>query len=392
MPRPRNFTFLLNALCAVESAAGTVRRIVIAGGATGGHLFPGITIAQECLQRNSNNRLLFVSTGNPFERSALAAAGFELERINVAGIKGRGLWKKIRSLSLIPSATGRAIRILRSFRPDLVVGVGSYAAGPVVLAAWLMRIKIVLLEQNILPGITNRTLARFASRIYLSFAESAGRFDPEKVRITGNPVRHEILLKSTPATQVDTAAAADSRILNILIIGGSQGAHPINVAMIDALDHLNRKDRLCIVHQTGPADEAQVSKAYTAQGLDSTVRSFFNDMDQRYHSADLIICRAGATTVAEVTAIGKGVIFVPFPQAADNHQVLNARALEAEGAAEVIEQRDLSPALLAGRIDWYAENRGALEHMSQNAKRFGKPAAAREIVDDMYELLNGKEN
>ena len=390
MQRHRDIAFLLNALCAVESPIGTAKHIVIAGGGTGGHLFPGITVARECLQRNPDNRLLFVSTGNAFERSALEKAGFELQPIKVAGIKGRGLWKQIQSLALIPSATCRALSILRAFKPDLVVGVGSYAAGPVVLAAWLKRIKIVLLEQNILPGITNRSLARFASRIYLSFEDTAGVFNPEKVRLTGNPVRHEILLKSVAAQPVNTSADSGSQRLNILIVGGSQGAHPINEAMVDTLEHLNNKDRICIVHQTGPADEARVAEAYAAQGIDNTVQSFFDDMDQRYQQADLIICRAGATTVAEVTAIGKGIIFIPFPQAADNHQVLNARALEAEGAAEVIEQKDLTPDLLASRIDWYTDNRTALEQMAQNAKRFGKPDAAKEIVDDIYALLDGK--
>ena len=390
MQRHRDITFLLNTLCAVESATGTAKHIVIAGGGTGGHLFPGITVARECLQRNPDTRMLFISTGNAFERSALEKAGFELQPIKVTGIKGRGLWKQIQSLALIPSATFRALSILGTFKPDLVVGVGSYAAGPVVLAAWIKRIKIVLLEQNILPGITNRSLARFASRIYLSFEDTAGIFNPEKVRLTGNPVRHEILLKSSVPPPLGTATDSDRQRLNILIVGGSQGAHPINEAVIDTVKYLSSKERISIVHQTGSADEARVAEAYTAQGIDSTVRSFFDDMDQRYQQADLIICRAGATTVAEVTAIGKGLIFIPFPQAADNHQVLNARALEAEGAAEVIEQKDLTPELLASRIDWYAENRAKLDRMAQNAKRFGKPDAAREIVDDMYKLIDEK--
>ncbi len=392
MQRHRDIAILLNALCAVESSPGTARRIVIAGGGTGGHLFPGIAVARECLRRNPDNRVLFISTGNPFERSALEKAGFELQPIKVAGIKGRGLWKQVKSLALIPSATCRAMSILASFKPDLVVGVGSYAAGPVVLAAWIKRIKIVLLEQNILPGITNRSLGRFAGRIYLSFEDTAGVFNPDKVRITGNPVRREILVQSTAAGTEQAPKDTGRQRLNILIVGGSQGAHPINEAVADTLQHLTTKDRISIVHQTGPADETRVAEAYAVQGITATVRSFFDDMDQRYRQADLVICRAGATTVAEVTAIGKGLIFIPFPQAADNHQVLNARALEAEGAAEVIEQKDLTPELLANRIDWYAENRAALDRMARNAKRFGKPNAAREIVDDMYDLLDAKDN
>lgn len=381
--------FMFSALCASAPGVNTVRRFVIAGGGTGGHLFPGITIARECMLKNPGNNALFISTGNPFERSALSRAGFPLERITVEGIKGRGLWKKLKSFTLLPLAVFQALRILRSFRPDLVVGVGSYAAGPVVLAAWLMKITIVLHEQNILPGITNRTLARFASRIYVSFENTAGSFDLKKVRVTGNPVRHEILHKTDVSFNGDAGAVGNDPSLNVLIIGGSQGAHHINMTMIDTLKHVKEKGHIRIVHQTGSADEAHVKSAYERHEFQSTVKAFFNDMDSRYHEADLIICRAGATTVAEVTAIGKGVIFIPFPYAADNHQVLNARALVEEGAAEIIEEKDLTAENLAKRINWYAANREALSQMAQKAKRFGKPAAARDIVDDMYELING---
>jgi UDP-N-acetylglucosamine--N-acetylmuramyl-(pentapeptide) pyrophosphoryl-undecaprenol N-acetylglucosamine transferase len=292
-------------------------------------------------------------------------------------------------LLLIPIAVMQAVWILMTFKPALVVGVGSYAAGPVVLAAWLMRKRIVLHEQNILPGITNRVLARFANRIYVSFENTAGNFESRKVRITGNPVRHEIIDQSEASRADGYDHTADQRPLNVLITGGSQGAHSINMTMIGALGHLKAKELLDIVHQTGADDEAAVKKAYQDHGLRGTVRAFFDDMDQRYQKADLIICRAGATTVAEVTAIGKGVIFVPFPFAADNHQVLNARALQAAGAAEMIEQKDLTPEILADRINRYQTDRRALTQMARKAATFGKPQAARVIVDDMYGLMEG---
>jgi UDP-N-acetylglucosamine--N-acetylmuramyl-(pentapeptide) pyrophosphoryl-undecaprenol N-acetylglucosamine transferase len=377
------------ALCAYNGDANTIaQRIVIAGGGTGGHLFPGITIAREFMTRNMKNSVLFVSTANPFERSALARAGFPLRQIKVAGIKGLSRWQKLKSLLLIPMAVIQAVRILVVFKPAMVVGVGSYSAGPVVLAAWLMRKRIVLHEQNILPGITNRVLARFAHRIYVSFENTAGNFDSRKVRITGNPVRHEIIKQSSASEIGRFEQTADHRPLNVLITGGSQGAHSINMTMIDALPHLKTKEQLDIVHQTGADDEAAVKKAYQDHGIRGTVRAFFDDMDQRYRQADLIICRAGATTVAEVTAIGKGVIFVPFPFAADNHQVLNARALEAAGAAEMIEQKDLTPEILADRINRYQTDRQALKQMASKAGTLGKPEAARVIVDDMCELMN----
>jgi len=375
-------------LCSHNGNANTVtRRIVIAGGGTGGHLFPGITIAREFMTRNMKNRVLFVSTANAFERSTLARAGFPLRKIKVAGIKGVSRWQKLKSLLLIPMAVIQAVWILMTFKPALVVGVGSYAAGPVVLAAWLMRKRIVLHEQNILPGITNRVLARFANRIYVSFENTAGNFDSRKVRITGNPVRHEIINQSAAPGTGGYDQSSDHRPLNVLITGGSQGAHSINMTMIGALPHLKAKERLDIVHQTGADDEAAVKKAYQAHSIRGTVRAFFDDMDQRYQRADLIICRAGATTVAEVTAIGKGVIFIPFPFAADNHQVLNARTLEEAGAAVMIEQKDLTPEILADRINRYQTDRQALTQMARKAGTFGKPEAARVIVDDMCALM-----
>jgi UDP-N-acetylglucosamine--N-acetylmuramyl-(pentapeptide) pyrophosphoryl-undecaprenol N-acetylglucosamine transferase len=276
-------------------------RVVIAGGGTGGHLFPGLAIAQEFMTRNEHNSVLFVSTGNPLERSVLNETDFRLETITAEGIKGRGLWNQAKSALKIPRGIVESVRILKNYQPDLTVGLGSYSAGPVVVSAWLMRTKIVLHEQNILPGITNRILARFADRIYVS----------QKIRLTGNPVRKELLNHHNGNSNDVTA---DSTSFCVLIIGGSQGAHRINMTVVDALSHL----------QTGAADEQTVSAAYQRLGIAARVQSFFRHMAPLYKQADLIICRAGATTVAEVTALGKAVVFIPFPFAADNHQALNA--------------------------------------------------------------------
>jgi UDP-N-acetylglucosamine--N-acetylmuramyl-(pentapeptide) pyrophosphoryl-undecaprenol N-acetylglucosamine transferase len=296
-----------------------------------------------------------------------------------------GPWHQLISLVRIPIGILGSIRILKNFNPDLVLGVGSYAAGPVVMAAWLMGKKIVLHEQNLLPGITNRLLSRFADRIYVSFEDSRDRFDSKKVRLTGNPVREEILQhqKQSPAR-----APGPDHIFTVLVIGGSQGAHGINMAVIETLAHLREKHRYRFLHQTGSADEVEVKAAYDKYGIPSMVKSFFQDMDRRYQAADLIICRAGATTVAEVTALGKSVIFIPFPFAADDHQTLNARALVENGAAEMILQKDLTGRVLSQKIEYYAANREALGQMASKAASFGKPRAAREIVDDIYELIN----
>lgn len=373
--------------CATPVVVSTAKRLLIAGGGTGGHLFPGIAIAREFMARNAQNAVLFVSTGNPFERKTLLRAGFPLERVSVAGIKGRGIWQKLKSLALIPLGIVQSGWIIKNFRPDLVLGVGSYAAGPVVLTAWMAGIPVVLHEQNILPGITNRALARFARRIYVSFENTAGRFDTTKVRLTGNPVRREILSPAAAEDREDDRRPDRAPVLNILIAGGSQGAHAINMAVVAALPLVQQKERLRIVHQTGAADEDHVRAAYAAQGVNAVVGAFFEDMDRRYRQADLIICRAGATTVAEITAVGKAAIFIPFPFAADDHQKLNAEALAAQGAAEMIEEKHLAPADLAERIDRFANDRLALDRMADQARKLGRPEAARLIVDDCYTLL-----
>lgn len=386
--QPREIKQALTGLfCATPVVSSTSGRLLIAGGGTGGHLFPGIAIAREFMGRNAQNAVLFVSTGNPFERMALSRAGFPLETVSVTGLKGRGIWQKLKSLALIPLGIVQSGWIIKSFKPDLVLGVGSYAAGPVVLTAWMAGIPVVLHEQNILPGITNRALARFARRIYVSFENTAGRFDAAKVRLTGNPVRREILQASAAEDREDEDRPDREAVLNILIAGGSQGAHAINMAVAAALPLIRQKDRLKVVHQTGAADEDHVRAAYAAKGIDAVVAAFFDDMDRRYRRADLIICRAGATTVAEITAVGKAALFIPFPFAADDHQKLNAESLAAQGAAEMIEEKHLAAADLAARIDRFANDRLALDRMADQARKLGRPEAARLIVDDCYEQI-----
>ncbi len=362
-------------------------RIVIAGGGTGGHLFPGIAIAQEFEARNSATRIIFVSTGNPLERSVLSGTDFELQCITAAGIKGRGIWNQLISVLKIPKGILQSMRILKDFSPDLAIGLGSYSAGPVIIGAWLRRIPIVVHEQNILPGITNRILARFANRIYISFENTKSNLDSRKVQWTGNPVRRELLEYS------DRHAAgknddSGNGLFTVLIIGGSQGAHRINMAVIEALGYLNDKEHLHFVHQTGDADEQQVNEEYRRNHVRCTVQSFFDNMAELYSRADLLICRAGATTVAEITALGKAVIFIPFPYAADNHQVLNAGSLSDAGAAVMIIEKDLSGEILSAKVAYYAAHREALNKMADKAKRFGNPDAAKNIVDDCYHLVD----
>jgi UDP-N-acetylglucosamine--N-acetylmuramyl-(pentapeptide) pyrophosphoryl-undecaprenol N-acetylglucosamine transferase len=249
-----------------------------------------------------------------------------------------------------------------------------------------MRIPTVICEQNILPGITNRILAHFADRIYISFENTQAGLNPQKVCWTGNPVRQELLASAGRPRDATVQDNRQSRF-TILIIGGSQGAHGINLAIMEALDHLQNKEGLHFVHQTGEGDQEAVSDAYREKKVSAEARSFFDNMAEQYGQADLIICRAGATTVAEITALAKAVIFIPFPHAADNHQMLNAADLASDGAAEIIAEKELNGRLLGEKIQHYRDHPEALEDMAARAGRYGKPEAAKNIVDDCYRLL-----
>ncbi len=358
--------------------------IIIAGGGTGGHLFPGIAVAEAFAERDSDNKILFVGTGRPFEKAIVSKYPlFSHESICSEGLKGRGTVNQIRAISKIPCGIVQSLRILRRFKADMVISVGGYSAGPVAAAAWLARIKIVLQEQNMLMGITHRMLSRIADRIYVSFRNTEVPSDPKKVRFTGNPVRREF-------RNSNTTQSSDKRF-TVLIVGGSQGAHRINMAVTDAVACLKEKENLFFIHQTGKPDEAEVKDRYMKNGASCSVRAFFHDMARQYRSADLVICRAGATTVAEVTALGKGVIFIPYPFAADNHQVLNAQSLTQAGAAEMILEENLSAGILAEKIAYYASNRDALRKMAAAAKSLGRPDSADLIVADCYKMLEKRE-
>ncbi|MEJ2655656.1 MAG: undecaprenyldiphospho-muramoylpentapeptide beta-N-acetylglucosaminyltransferase [Desulfobacterales bacterium] len=362
-------------------------RVVIAGGGTGGHLFPGIAVAEELQTRSPKNKVLFVGTGRPFEVSILSETGFAHKRITAEGLKGRGIWNQLVSMFKIPIGVLESVLILKSFKPHLVIGMGGYSAGPLVIGAWLLGIKIVLHEQNMLPGITNRMLSRFADRIYVSFSETKFGAAAEKVRFTGNPVRKEIIQCAKGQKNIGNASSEKEGKFSILILGGSQGAHRINMAILEALEHIENREKMFFVHQTGAQDETQVKQGYDKRGMTNDTRTFFKDMDRRYQNADLIICRAGATTVAEITALGKGAVFIPFPFAADNHQVLNAQSLVKERAAEMIYEKDLSGKALAQRINHYARHPEVLKQMGARCRALGRIDAAAMIVDDCYDLI-----
>ncbi len=365
--------------------------VVIAGGGTGGHLFPGIAIAQEFIARNEQSRVLFIGSGRPLEKKTLNRLGFKQRMIKIEGIKGRGLWNQIRAASQIPPAVFSAAGILLGFKPHIVIGVGGYSAGPVITAAWLLRTRRVLHEQNAIPGITNRILAHIVDRCYISFEDTKGFTQRSNSRIYGNPIRKELLRAASPRHSMEEmSATGPAQAFTVAVVGGSQGAHAINQAVKEALRHLLPQERFYFIHQTGADDEKSVKNSYDRAGMRADVRAFFDDMTSLYRQADLLVCRAGATTVAELTVLGKAALFIPFPYAADNHQEKNAQAMVDRGAAIMIRQKELSGVKLAGRIKSLADNPAGLAEMSKHAVQMGKPKAAESIVDDCYRLMVGK--
>jgi UDP-N-acetylglucosamine--N-acetylmuramyl-(pentapeptide) pyrophosphoryl-undecaprenol N-acetylglucosamine transferase len=361
-------------------------RLVVAGGGTGGHLFPGIAVAQAFAALNSANRVLFINAGRPLETEVLAHLNWPQQVIAIEGIKGRGKWRQAIAALKIPGAVASAAGILRRFGPHAVLGVGGYSAGPVVTAAWLMGIPSALQEQNRIPGVTNRMVSRMVDRIYLSFEIGRERFDNAKVVVSGNPVRDEIVRLARQPQERSTGGE-----FHLLIVGGSQGAQAINRAMIDALPMLKELSGLHIVHQTGREDEAAVRHAYAESGIIAEARAFFDDMAIRYSQADLLICRAGATTVAEITAVGRAALFVPFPFAADDHQMRNAEALVSAGAGWTIPQAELTGERLAQTVVERMRDRAGLGEVARNARALGRPDAAQTIADDLCALIAAKQ-
>jgi UDP-N-acetylglucosamine--N-acetylmuramyl-(pentapeptide) pyrophosphoryl-undecaprenol N-acetylglucosamine transferase len=359
-------------------------RVVIAGGGTGGHLYPGLAVARELLRRRPDARVTFAGTERGIESRVVPREGFELDVLRSTALKGTSPVSLARGLALLPLSGLDAWRILSRRSPDVVIGVGGYSSGPVVAAAAARRIPTLLLEQNAIPGFTNRMLARFVSAAAVTFESTVTYFGRRGI-VTGNPVRPEFLaddLAPAPGT------AGPPRIL---IFGGSQGAHAINVAMVEAAPRLAAfPGRMAITHQTGERDVELVRDGYRRAGLDARVEPFLFTMDREIKAADLVVSRAGATTIAELTAAGRAAIFIPLPTAADDHQRKNADVLVAAGAAEMIEQTELTGDRLAGRIEALIADRARLGGMAAAARRLAKPRAAELIVDRVLELAAGR--
>ena len=360
----------------------TPLRIVIAGGGTGGHLYPGIAVARELQRRHPDAVVSFAGTERGIESRVVPKEGFALDLLRSAGLKGMSARSVIRGVALLPLSAMDAWRIVSRRAPDLVIGVGGYSSGPVVLTAAVRGIPTLVLEQNAVPGFTNRLLARVVSAAAVTFDSTVAYFG-RRGFVTGNPVRPEFFDTSAPA-----AASGRPRLL---IFGGSQGAHALNVAMVEAAPRLAaHPGGIEITHQTGERDLELVKDGYRRAGVAARVEPFLFAMDREMKGADLVICRAGATTIAELTAAGKPAIFVPLPTAADDHQRRNAEAVAASGAAEVVEQKGLSGELLASRIVALLGDPSRRAEMSAAARRLARPGAAAAIVDRAQALVSGE--
>lgn len=354
-------------------------RLLLAGGGTGGHLFPAVALGQLLMLQEAEASILFVGTERGIEFRLLPRLDLPLETVDMVGVVGRGWRGRLEMLPKLLKSLIQALRILRKFRPDLIVGFGGYSTVPVLIAAKLKGIPYVIHEQNAIPGLSNKFVARGAALVCVSYPETQEYFKKNRVAVTGNPLRQGL-------GRVTTRIPARG---TLLVFGGSLGARPINQAMVGCLAELrNWKQPPQILHQTGEEDFEQVQSAYVAANYDNaTVVPFIDDMAAAYEAARLVVCRAGATTLAELTACGRPAILIPFPHAAGDHQTANARALEGAGAAVVLQQKDLSPMHLATEIKILFEDDEQLQNMGARSRLIAAPDAAQTLLDQCRALV-----
>jgi len=343
-------------------------RAILAGGGTGGHVIPALAIANQ-LKKSYDAEVLFIGTARGIENRLVPAAGFPLQLVRVGALKNVSLTTRLKTAFDLPRAVWDAARMLNQFAPDVVIGVGGYASGPAMLAAVVKHIPTLAFEPNVVPGFANRMVARLVSGAAVHFEETAEYF--RHAEVTGVPVRQAFFEIAPKRGGTPT----------VLVFGGSQGAHAINDAMMRCLPVLQREaPGIHIIHQTGERDYNDALAAYAWFGESAEVFQFIEDMPAAFARADLVVCRSGASTVAEIAAAGKPAVFVPFPRAADDHQRVNAEALERHGAAVVVEESKLEGVWLAETIAALLQDPQRLERMSQAARELAHPNAARDIA------------
>jgi UDP-N-acetylglucosamine--N-acetylmuramyl-(pentapeptide) pyrophosphoryl-undecaprenol N-acetylglucosamine transferase len=354
--------------------------VLFAGGGTGGHLFPGIAVARALVRRHRRAFVAFAGTGRGIEARVLATEGFRFEPIRSAGLMGKSPRAVARTVAMAPLTLLDAARVLRRVRPDLVIGLGGYSAGPVVLLAALAGRATMLMEQNAVPGMTNRWLAPIVQAAAISFETAASRFGTGAF-VSGNPVREDFF----DVARVDRTGRPGPP--TVLVLGGSQGAHNLNAALAGAAGALAAMPGgVRVIHQTGEADRDWVRGAYRQAGLDTRVEAFFETVHEEMRAADMVVCRAGATTLAEIAAAGLPAVIVPLPTAANDHQRRNAAAFAAAGAAEVVEEAELDRRLVP-RLSSLATDRGRRAAMAAAAAGLAKPDAAEKVLERAEQLM-----
>ncbi len=357
--------------------------VLFAGGGTGGHVFPAVAVAEELSKHDRKARFLFVGSNRGLEARVLPEHGFAFEALEAGALKGLSWSQKLTTIVGLPRTVLAAGRIIRSFSPDVIVGIGGYASAPALLAGRLQAKPALILEQNSVPGLTNRVSAYFVASVAVNFEEST-RFFPGNAVVTGNPVRKEFFSVGPAATQGEFV---------VLIFGGSQGARPINEAVMRSLDVLKTmKDQVFFVHQTGERDFETVRATYEAQGWRADVRVFIEDMPRQFERAHLIVGRAGASTLSEIAAAGRPSILIPLPTAADDHQRRNAEVFASRRAAIMIEQEILKGNQLGLAVQLLLKNRSRLEEMGQAATALAQPEAAARIAELIQKLASKGNN
>ncbi len=354
-------------------------KLLLAGGGTGGHLFPAVALAETLKSQDSTAKILFVGTKNGLEYRILPKLGWDLETVNISGFTGKGVLAKVAVMTKLCQSIMQGRAILKRFRPDAVIGVGGYASAPLVIAARSLNLPILLHEQNAIPGMTNRWLARWADRVCVAFDQTVNEFKGIDAIVTGNPLRAGI----SNASQVGGSPPT------LLVFGGSRGAKAINEAICAALPDLLKADsEIRIIHQTGEEDFEHVRSAYAASGCrNARIEPFIDDMSAVYRQAALVVCRAGATTIAELTASGLPSVMIPYPFAAGDHQKANAVALVAKQAAIMLEQEELTGESLAKTVNELLSDRERLQRMATAAKGEGKSDAAKSILVICREMI-----
>jgi UDP-N-acetylglucosamine--N-acetylmuramyl-(pentapeptide) pyrophosphoryl-undecaprenol N-acetylglucosamine transferase len=362
-------------------------RVVIAGGGTGGHLYPGLALAEELKKRSRDTEIVFMGTENGIESRVIPNEGYHIKLIPSEGFVGVSLLRKTRSSVKLVKALKESYNYLKDISPDVVVGSGGYASFAPLIGAWLLSIPVMILEQNNIPGRANRLLAHIARAVCITYQESMAYFPREKVHLTGNPVRKGLL--NCNGSGCMELFSLEEGVFTVFIFGGSAGAASINRTVVDALQYLlDIKDEVQFLHQTGVKDFKFVRDAYRSYGYRGTVTPFIYQMPEAYAVADVVVSRAGATTLSEICVSGKPSILIPYPYATDNHQEMNARRLESAGAAVVITDRELSGERLAEEIRRLYREEGLREGMKKKALALGRPDAVKRIADIALSLIH----